>query len=227
LAERTRQLERERGATARLAVIDERVRIARELHDVVAHHVSLIGIQAGAARLVLDRRPEKAGETLAAIEASSREAVREMQRLLGFLRQDRDDDPLAPQPGMGQIETLVAQMRTAGLGVTLEIGGTVRPLPPSVDLSAYRIVQEALTNALKHAGPTAATVGIRYGDRALELEIADDGGAAPPAAAVDGGNGLIGMRERVGLLGGELHVGQRPQGGFAVRARLPLDGRQR
>jgi len=234
LAERTAQLELEREANARRAVLDERLRIARELHDVVAHHVSLMGVQAGAARRVLGRRPEKAEEVLSAIEASSREAVREMHRLLGFLRQcqdpdqhlDRDGNPLAPQPGLRQLDALVGQMRAAGLPVALTVEGQERPLPPSVDLSAYRIVQEALTNTLKHAGPATATVTVRYGDRDLAIEIADDGGATPPVAgSTVGGNGLVGMRERVGLLGGRLQVGSRPGAGFAVRAELPLDGK--
>jgi len=224
LAVRTLQLEREREENARRAVLDERVRIARELHDVVAHHVSLMGVQAGAARRVLTRRPEKAEEALAAIEAASRQAVREMQRLLGFLRQERDDDPLTPQPTMHQLDNLVAQMREAGLAVELAVEGEERPLPPSVDLSAYRIVQEALTNTLKHAGPATAAVTVRYGDRALEIEVVDDGRGRRDAGQVNGSNGLIGMRERVSLLGGRLQVGQDAGAGFSVRAHLPLEG---
>jgi signal transduction histidine kinase len=158
LAESVVLLERDRLENARRAVFDERVRIARELHDVVAHHISVMGVQAGAARKVLATRPDKAQEAISNIEASSREAVREMHKLLGFLRQERDDDQLAPQPSMAQLELLIGQMRDAGLPVELEVEGQERPLPPSVDLSAYRIVQEALTNTLRHAGPARATV---------------------------------------------------------------------
>ena len=225
LAERTRQLESEREENARRAVIDERVRIARELHDVVAHHVSLMGVQAGAARRVLAQKPDKAEEALAAIEATSREAVRELHRLLGFMRGEGDEDSLAPQPTVRQLDALVGQMREAGLPVQLIIEGKVRPLPPGVDLSAYRIVQEALTNTLKHAGPATARVTVQYGEQALEIEVTDDGRrAAPNVEPVGGGNGLLGMRERVSLLNGQLQVGHRPEMGFQVRARLPLDG---
>jgi len=225
LAERTRQLDRERETNARRAVLDERVRIARELHDVVAHHVSLMGVQAGAARRVLATRPEQAEAALTAIETASRQAVQELHRLLGFLRQDRDTDGLAPQPGMRQLDALLTQMRDAGLPVALEIEGKRRTLPPAVDLSAYRIVQEALTNSLKHAGPAKATVAVRFGDRALEIEVSDDGrGAATNGDLPRGGNGLIGMRERASLLGGQLRVEQRTGSGFSVLAHLPLDG---
>ena len=225
LAERTRQLEREREENARRAVFDERVRIARELHDVVAHHVSLMGVQAGAARRVLGQRPERAEEALAAIEGTSRQAVLEMHRLLGFLRQERDDEALAPQPSMRQLGTLVTQMREAGLPVELKVEGRERALPPGVDLSAYRIVQEALTNTLKHAGPAKVAVTVRYGERAVEIEVIDDGRSTVPGTVREsGGNGLIGMRERVSLLGGRLQVGHHPEVGFSVRAHLPLDG---
>ena len=225
LAERTRQLEREREVNARRAVMDERVRIARELHDVVAHHVSLMGVQAGAARRVLHQRPEQAEQALSAIEATSREAVRELHRLLGFLRQEADPDGLDPQPSLRRLDGLLAQMRAAGLPVVLEVDGEARPLPPAVDLSAYRIVQEALTNALRHAGPATATVRLRYGPRDLLVEVVDDGrGAAVPPLATTGGAGLLGMRERVGLLGGRLRIERPPDGGFAVLAELPYDG---
>jgi len=221
LAERTAQLERERETNARRAVIDERVRIARELHDVVAHHVSLMGVQAGAARRVLHQQPEKAAEVLTTIEATGRQAVRELHRLLGFLRRE-EEDGLTPQPSMSQLDGLIAQMREAGLPVALTIAGEARPLPPGVDLSAYRIVQEALTNTLKHAGPATAAVAIRYGDHALDIEVTDDG-RQPPIALSTGGNGMIGMQERVALLGGQLRVGPSPGAGFAVHAHLPLD----
>jgi signal transduction histidine kinase len=225
LAESVVQLERDRLENARRAVFDERVRIARELHDVVAHHVSVMGVQAGAARKVLATQPDKAQEALSNIEASSREAVREMHKLLGFLRQERDDDHLAPQPSMAQLDLLIGQMRDAGLPVELEVEGQERSLPPSVDLSAYRIVQEALTNTLRHAGPARATVKVTYGDRAVEIEVFDDGrGGSPNGHPESSGQGLIGMRERVALLGGQFEAGHHPGVGFSVRAHLPLDG---
>lgn len=224
LAEQTRQLEREREENARRAVLDERVRIARELHDVVAHHVSLMGVQAGAARRVFHRQPEKAEEVLGTIEATGREAVQELHRLLGFLRRE-EEDGLAPQPSMRHLESLVAQMREAGLPVALTVEGEPRPLPPGVDLSAYRIVQEALTNTLKHAGPATAAVNVRYGAKNLEIEVSDDGQTTAVGAAPVAGNGMIGMRERVGLLGGSLQIDRLAGAGFRVRARLPLNGR--
>jgi len=221
LAARTRQLELERESNARRAVLEERVRIARELHDVVAHHVSLMGVQAGAARRVLPSDPTKSEEMLNAIEITSREAVTELHRLLGFLRRE-EEDGLAPQPSLQQIDALLTQMQDAGLPVTLTIEGEPRPLPPGVDLSAFRIVQEALTNTLKHAGPARANVAIRYADRALEIEVSDDGIGALTASS-PAGNGMLGMRERVGLLGGWLDIGPQPGAGFRVQASLPLD----
>jgi signal transduction histidine kinase len=225
LEKKTVQLERERDENARRAVLDERVRIARELHDVVAHHVSVMGIQAGAARRVLKQQPEKANEVLSLIEVSSRQAVAELHRLLGFLRQESQTDELAPQPSLRQLDVLVNQMREAGLPVEVRIEGKQQALPPSVDLSIYRIVQEALTNTLKHAGPAKATVTIRYIDKAIELEVLDDGRG--PALADDyenKGRGLIGMRERVSLHDGEFKAGKAPGTGFIVRAKFPLVG---
>ena len=221
--QRALQAEREREQSARRAVFEERVRIARELHDVVAHHVSMMGVQAGAARIVIDRDVAKAKEALAAIEASSRQAVDELHRLLGFLRQAGDTDDLAPSPGMSQLPRLVAGMRDSDLAVTVDVEGEQRPLPPTVDVSAYRIVQEALTNTLKHAGASRADVRLRYGPGELELEIVDDGRCAPaPADSGSGsGLGLIGMRERAALHGGQLTAGPIAGGGFAVRVRLP------
>ena len=224
LAERTVELEREREENARRAVFDERVRIARELHDVVAHHVSLMGVQAGAARLVMERDPSKATKALSSIESSSRQAVVELHRLLGFLRQEGDADDLAPQPGLGQLEDLVAQMAEAKLAVELRVDGEPRALPSSVELSAYRIVQEALTNSLKHSGASTAQVHLRYRPGAVELEIVDDGRGVPAVPAATGGHGLIGMRERAKLHGGQLAAGPRPEGGFSVRATFPLNG---
>jgi signal transduction histidine kinase len=221
LLDRTHELEREREENARRAVFDERVRIARELHDVVAHHVSTMGVQAGAARVVIDRDPAKAKGALSAIESSSRQAVSELHRLLGFLRQAGDPDELAPQPGLGQLPGLVAALRDSALDVAVRVEGEPRPLAATVDVSAFRIVQEALTNTLKHAGASRADVHLRYRPDALELEIVDDGRGNGSGPAAPGGLGLIGMRERAGLHGGQLTAGPAPGGGFAVRVHLP------
>jgi signal transduction histidine kinase len=213
--------ERERDLVAREAVVEERARIARELHDVIAHHVSMIVLQAGAERRVLDIGAGRSTrEVLETIEHTGRSALTEMRRLLGMLRGDAND-PLTPQPGLADVPNLVGQLRDAGLPVELHVEGEPLALPIGIELSAYRIVQEALTNALKHAGEATATVDIRYGVDSLELEIADDGAGAP-APVVGGGHGLVGMRERVALYGGRLDAGQRPGGGFAVRVLLPI-----
>jgi signal transduction histidine kinase len=212
--------ERERDLVAREAVVEERARIARELHDVIAHHVSMIVLQAGAERRVIDEDNASTREVLETVEQTGRNALTEMRRLLGMLRSDANE-PLTPQPGLADVPTLVTQLREAGLPVELEVEGERRELPVGIELSAYRIVQEALTNALKHAGHARAWVKIRYGSDSLELEIADDGaGAASPAPT--GGHGLVGMRERVALYGGRLDAGRRPSGGFAVRVLLPI-----
>ena len=223
LAARTVELEHEREEKAKLAVAQERARIARELHDVVAHKLSIMVVQAGAERRAMgDERPETA-DVLRTIEDTGRGAMAEMRRLLGMLRRSDDELALAPQPSLGHLEDLVAQVRAAGLPVELSVEGEPRALPPGIDLSAYRIVQEALTNALKHAGPARARVTVRYGDTELDIEIADDGAGAT-AEAPPGGHGLVGMRERVALFGGDLATGGRRGGGYAVRARLPLAG---
>jgi signal transduction histidine kinase len=217
------EAERRREEEARRAVFAERVRIARELHDVVAHHVSMMGVQAGAARVVIDGDPGRAKDALTAIEMSSRQAVGELHRLLGFLRQDGDEEGLAPQPGVAQLERLVASMSDTQLAVGLTVEGEPRPLPQMVDVSAYRIVQEALTNTLKHARASHASVHLRYWPGELELEVVDDGrGTGNGAGRHDGsGLGLIGMRERAALHGGRLSAEREPAGGFAVRVRLP------
>jgi signal transduction histidine kinase len=219
--ERAAQAEREREEGARRAVFEERVRIARELHDVVAHHVSMMGVQAGAARMVVDRDPAKAKDALEAIEGSSRQAVDELHRLLGFLRQAGEADDLAPTPGVSQLPSLAAGMSDSDLVVEVDIAGEERPLPPTVDVSAYRIAQEALTNTLKHAGASRADVRLRYRPGAIELEIVDDGSGDGPTNATGAGLGLIGMRERAALHGGQLEAGPLPGGGFAVRVTLP------
>jgi len=221
LLQRTVELEREREENARRAVFEERVRIARELHDVVAHHVSMMGVQAGAARVVLDRDPDKSRQALTSIETSSRRPVVELHRLLGFLRQAGDPDDLAPQPGLGQLRELAARMSGPELTVAVRVEGEARLVGPTVDVSAYRIVQEALTNTLKHARASRVDVHLRYWPDELEIEVIDDGRGDGDASAGPGGLGLIGMRERTALHGGQLAAGPASGGGFAVRVRLP------
>lgn len=240
LTARAERLERAREADARVARAEERSRIARELHDVVAHHVSVMTVQAGAARRILDRDPAKATEALSNIERMGRTALGEMRRIVGVLRVGGDDGApegeRAPQPGLADVEALIARLREAGLAVTVRTEGTPRPLSPGVDLAAYRLIQEALTNVLKHAGrDVRAQVVLEYGRHRLTVTVRDDGagggvgaGAARrPAAGSDPrhgqGHGLVGMRERVALYGGDLRVGPRPGGGFEVHARFPLE----
>jgi signal transduction histidine kinase len=223
LEERARRLAREQEETARRAVEEERTRIARELHDVVAHHISAIAIQASAGAEIAERDPPRAREVLHFIQETSREALAEMRAMLNVLdsRSELGTDR-APQPSLAHVERLLNQSRAAGLPVTLRIEGDVRPLPEALDLSAYRIVQEALTNILKHAGPARGALLIRYTPDALELEISDDGRS--PLGVPDGigvGRGLVGMRERVALFGGELVAGPAEGHGFSVHARLP------
>jgi signal transduction histidine kinase len=212
--------ERERDVATREAVVEERARIARELHDVIAHHVSMIVLQAGAERRVLDGANGSTREVLETIEQVGRGALTETRRLLGMLRSDTDE-PLMPQPGLDDVPTLVTQLREVGLPVELHVDGERRELPVGIELSAYRIVQEALTNALKHAGDARTSVHVRYGPNSLELEIADDG-AGNASRVSGGGHGLIGMRERVALYGGRFEARPDPQGGFVVRVRLPV-----
>ena len=224
LRERSAQAEssEERALEAERELLAERVRIARELHDVVAHHVSMMGVQAGAARVVIDRDPGEAKNALSAIETSSRQAVAELHRLLGFLRQRGDEDDLAPQPGVEQLNQLIASMNDTQLAVDMTVEGEPRALPQMVDVSTYRIVQEALTNTLKHAKASHASVHLRYWPDELEVEVVDDGrGPLNGRAHRDGGLGLIGMRERAALHGGQLTAGADKAGGFAVRVRLP------
>jgi signal transduction histidine kinase len=220
LEERAVRFEREREERERVAVGEERRRIARDLHDVVAHGVGVMTVQAGAARLLLEDDPARAREPLLAVEQAGRQALGELRRLLGILRQDEREPALRPQPGLADLEELLAQAGRAGLPVELVIEGAPAPVPAGVDLAAYRIVQEALTNTRKHAGPARASVAVRYGPDALELEISDDGRAGVNGG---GGHGLIGMRERVALYGGQLDAGPRPEGGFSIRAHLPLE----
>jgi signal transduction histidine kinase len=218
------ELEEQRELQAQAAVAVERGRIARELHDVVAHNVSMIVVQAGAAARVLHGEQPDVRNALEVIAASGRETVDEMRTLLGVLRSDDGPAALKPQPGLADLEQLVSGVREAGLPVTLRIEGAPRPLPPTLDLSAFRIVQEALTNTLRHAGPARAEVTVRYEDGLVTLEIADTG-HGPDGGPITGrgtGHGLVGMRERAAMLGGELEAARADSGGFTVRARLPV-----
>ncbi len=223
LEERAARLERERDAQARIAAVAERARIARELHDVIAHNVSVMVVQADGASYALASDPVRAKEALAAISATGRQALAEMRRLLGVLRREENvaTQERAPQPGVGELGELLDQARLAGLPVSFTVEGIPQPLPSGTALAAYRIVQESLTNTRKHAGPVAsASVVLRYSPDALVLTISDDGRGA---AAPDGtGHGLTGMRERVALYGGSVAAGPRPGGGFEVVATLPL-----
>lgn len=218
--ERHRRFVLDAEQSARRAVFDERVRIARELHDVVAHHVSLMGVQAGAARMVIGADDEQAARALAAIEESSRHAVTELRHMLGALRSDGAPESATPQPGLDQVPDLVEKAGRSSLAVE----GERRPVPRTVDVSAYRVVQEALTNSIKHSGGATTQVRLRYQPATLEIEVLDNGTTTPKLMTGIGGHGLIGMRERVALHGGELHAGPRPGGGFGVHAVFPLDG---
>jgi signal transduction histidine kinase len=226
IEDRARLLEAEREERARSAVVAERERIARELHDIVTHHVSVIVIQAGAALRALDRRPEEARTAIGAIDRTGREALTDMRRMLGILGEtpDAPGDALTPMPGLERLGELVEQVRAAGLTVELSVEGERRPLDAGVELSAYRIVQEALTNVLKHARGARARVELRYEPRAIEIAVTDQGGSGrhdlgDPAHE---GRGLIGMHQRAALYGGTLEAGPTASG-FRVAARLPLD----
>jgi signal transduction histidine kinase len=214
-----------RWGEARRAVAEERMRIARELHDVVAHTVSLIVVQAVAADDVFDAHPEQARESLRAIESSGRAALAELRRLVGTVRPDEVPQDRDPQPGLGQLERLAGTVRAAGLEVAVRYEGEPVEVATGVDLSAYRIVQEALTNTLRHARAHRAAVIVRYTPTQLELEISDDGrGMSGP---IDGGHGIVGMRERATLLGGSLELGRGPLGGLCVHAAVPVEGAPR
>ncbi|MFW3460370.1 sensor histidine kinase [Streptomyces microflavus] len=230
LEERAARLEREREAQSKVAVAAERARIARELHDVVAHNVSVMVVQADGAAYVMDAAPDQARQALETISSTGRQALAEMRRLLGVLRtgDTREGGEYVPQPDVEQIEDLVEQVRRTGLAVDFKVEGTARPLPSGVELTAYRIVQEALTNTRKHGGPDAgASVRLVYFDDGLGLLVEDDGRGAAHELYEDGGadgagHGMIGMRERVGMVGGTLDAGPRPGGGFRISALLPL-----
>ncbi len=229
LEERAERLQREREAQAKAAVAAERARIARELHDVVAHNVSVMVVQADGAAYVLDASPEQAKQALSTISQTGRLALAEMRRLLGLLRASDDSGgEYVPQPGVDQLGDLIDQVRGAGLPVDFAVDGAPRPLSSGVELTAYRIVQEALTNTRKHGGPDArATVHLTYGDSELKMLIEDDGRGAQHELYEEGGadglgQGLIGMRERIAMVGGTLSAGPRPGGGFRISAELPL-----
>jgi signal transduction histidine kinase len=222
LARRAERLEREREEEARRAVADERARIARELHDIVAHSVSMVIVQTGAVRRRLREARPREAEELQGVETAARQALAEMRRLVGILRAEGDGPELAPQPGLGDLDDLVERVRRSGLPVDVRVEGERVALAPGVDLAAYRIVQEALTNSLRHAEAEQATVRLRFGERDLDLEVSDDGrGAAANGAG--GGHGLVGMRERASLYGGDVSAGRGPDGGYTVTARLPIE----
>ncbi|HEV2060768.1 MAG TPA: histidine kinase [Solirubrobacteraceae bacterium] len=217
------RLERDRNQQAQAAAADERARVARELHDIVSHGVSLIALQAGAAQESLDEEPGRVRERLAAIEGTAREAAAELRRMLDVLRRDDEAAQRAPQPGLAEMGHLTEQLKVAGVDVSLEVHGTGDGLEAATELAAYRIVQEALTNSLKHAAPDHVRVVLRYSATQLEVEISDDGRRTVQPQS--DGYGLIGMRERVALHGGQLETGGQPNGGYVVRARLPLTQR--
>jgi signal transduction histidine kinase len=220
--ERAVELERAREELARRAVVEEQLRIARELHDVVAHSMSIIAVQSGVGAHVLDSQPEEARKALTAIEVTSRPALTEMRRLLGVLRQEAEPSgSLTPTPGLAEVDALAAEVARAGARVEVRIEGTRPELPPGLDLSAYRIVQEALTNVVRHAGPATARIRIRYAPQSVDVEVVDDGRGGNPRPG--DGHGIAGMRERAALYGGTLHAGPRPGGGFRVAARLPVE----
>ena len=219
LAQRAERLEREREQKARLAVAEERVRIGRELHDIVAHAISVIVVQAQAGQRVLEGEQASAREALGSIETTGRQALVEMRRLLGVLRKEDRELALAPRPSLAYLDVLADGVREAGLPVEIHVEGEAKQLPPGVDLSAYRIVQEALTNAIKHAGPASAQVVVRYRPGEVEIEISDDGRGAVDGSV--GGHGLVGMRERAALVGGSFESGTNGGRGYTVRARLP------
>ncbi|HSC02690.1 MAG TPA: sensor histidine kinase [Solirubrobacteraceae bacterium] len=229
LEARAERLEREREEKAERAVIEERTRIARELHDVIAHNVSVMVVQASAGEELFDSNPERARESLSAVASTGRAALAELRRLLGVIRAEENLESGAaytPQPGIEYLEELIRQVKETGLTVELSVLGQPRELPEGVGLCAYRIIQEALTNTLKHAGASRADVSVRYVEDALELQVLDDGRGVPAGNGdgEPGGHGLIGMRERVALFGGELTARPRSsEHGYEVRARLPLE----
>jgi signal transduction histidine kinase len=220
LEERAEALEREQEEESRRAVADERLRIAQELHDVVAHSMSVIAVQAGAGMHVVDKDPAEAKKALENISATSRSTLTELRRLLGVLRDDGEGAAYAPTPGLAELDRLTSEMESAGVEVEVSLDGDLGRVPPGVDFTGYRIVQEALTNVLKHAGPARAEVKVGSGEGTLRIEVIDDGRGVNGRS--DGaGHGLVGMRERVAVYGGTLDAGPRSGGGFRVAAELP------
>jgi signal transduction histidine kinase len=209
---------------ARRRLDEERLRIARELHDVVAHTMATINVQAGVAAHVLPTRPEVAAESLQAIKTASKEGLRELRAILNVLRQADDADPTQPAPGTARLEDLIAGARRAGLETTLTVTGNPVPLPGAVDLAAYRIIQESLTNTIRHAGPATAAVALGYARDELRIDVTDTGRGQAVIAGNGDGHGLAGMRERAAAVGGTVEAGPGPAGGFLVAARLPLNG---
>ena len=220
--ERARRAEREREERARLAVSEERARIARELHDVVGHSVSVMTVQASAVRRLLKPEQEREREALLIVEQTGREAMAEMRRMVGVLRRPEEAPALAPQPSLEHLDKLVEHARESGLPVTLRVEGDAVQLPAGVDLTAYRLVQEGLTNAIKHARAKKAEVLVRYSNGFVELSVSDDG--TGDGGGDSGGHGLVGMRERISVYGGNLEAGPRPEGGYRLRATLPVGG---
>jgi signal transduction histidine kinase len=222
--ERAAEAVRIREEEARRRASEERLRIARELHDALGHHLSLINVQSGVALHLNEELPEQTRNSLSAIKEASKEALTELRSVLDILRQEGERAPRSPTSTLARLDDLVAQAAAAGLEVRTETDGQIRPLPFGVDIAAFRIVQEALTNVARHAGPATASVRLTYGDRDLTVEVDDDGRGPQSHASAGTGKGIVGMRERVAALGGDLEAGPRPAGGFRVRARLPLDG---
>jgi signal transduction histidine kinase len=237
--ERIRYLEQRQEEETQRAVELERARIARELHDVVTHNVSVMIVQAGAARKVMDATPQQAEQALLAVEASGRAAMAELRQVMGLLNGDAgvpagpgqdqgqsqggSETDLAPQPDLERLDALVGRVRDSGTPVTLTVTGQPRPVPPGIGLAAYRVVQEALTNTVKHAAGASASVTVEYAKDALRLEVADTGGGPGQYAVAGNGRGLVGLRERLAVYGGSLEAGRRPAGGYRVRALIPLD----
>jgi signal transduction histidine kinase len=222
--ERIAEVARVREEEALRRASEERLRIARELHDALGHHLSLINVQSGVALHLNEELPEQVRGSLSAIKQASKEALTELRSVLDILRQDGERAPRSPSSTLDRLGDLISQAEAAGLKVRTETAGSPRPLPFSVDVAAFRIVQEALTNVARHAGDATATVRISYGPHDVTVQVEDDGRGPGPNDPAGSGRGIIGMRERVGALGGDLEAGRRPAGGFRVRARLPLDG---
>jgi signal transduction histidine kinase len=222
--EQIREAQRTRLAESRRQASDERLRIARDLHDVLGHHISLINVQAGVALHLIDEHPEQARTALSAIKQASSDALREMRSVLGVLRQADEEAPRQPAPSLSRLDDLVSRTSAAGITVRAQVHGQPRPLPAGIDSAAYRVVQEALTNVSRHAPAATATVQLSYGARELIVQVDDDGRGGPSEDTSGSGSGIPGMRERAAALGGRLEAGRMPYGGFRIRATFPLDG---